>query len=58
MSEISSSPSIASPDFLRLHDLRDLDLARGKLSYRGRRRRRLCTILTFPLGKWLWELSP
>ena len=40
-------PSIASPHFLRLRDLRDLDFARGKLSYRGRRRRRLCKILTF-----------
>ena len=39
-------PSIASPHFLRLRDLRDLDFARGKLSYRGRRRS-LCKILTF-----------
>ena len=28
-------PSIARPSFLRLRDLRDLDFARGKLSYRG-----------------------
>ena len=30
-------------------DLRDPDFARSKLSYRGRRSRRLCKILTFPL---------
>ena len=41
--------SFASPHFLRLHDLHDLDFARGTLSYTGRRRRRLCKILTFPL---------
>ena len=41
--------SIASSRFLRLQDLGDLDFARGKLSYRGRRRRRSCKILTFPL---------
>ena len=41
--------SIASSRFLRLQDLGDLDFARGKLSYRGRRRRTLCKILTFPL---------
>ena len=29
-------------------DLRDPDLARSQLSYRGRRSRRLCKILTFP----------
>ena len=34
---------------MRLHDLRNLDFARGKLSYRCRRRRKLCKILTFPL---------
>ena len=56
-------PNFASPHFLRLRDLRDLDFARGKLSYRGRRRRRLCKILTFPLhnhtqtfgGKSVWN---
>ena len=42
-------PNFASPHFLRLRDLRDLDFARGKLSYRGRRRRRLYKILIFPL---------
>ena len=41
--------SIASSRFLRLQDLGDLDFARGKLSYRGRRRRRLSRILTFRL---------
>ena len=40
---------VLSPHFLRLHDLCDPDFARGKLSYRGRRSRRLCKILTFPL---------
>ena len=42
-------PSIASTHFLRLYDLRDLGFARGKLSYRERRRKRLYKILTFPL---------
>ena len=42
-------PSIVSPHFLRLHDLRDPDFARNKLSYIGRRSRRLCKIFTFPL---------
>ena len=46
---INSSPSIVNPHFLRLHDLRDPDFARGKLSYRGRRGRRFCKIMTFPL---------
>ena len=41
--------SIASPHFLRLHDLRDPDFARSKLSYKGRTSRRLCKILIFPL---------
>ena len=41
-------PSVVSPHFLRLRDLRDLDFARSKLSYRGRRRR-LCKLLAFPL---------
>ena len=47
---VRSAPvsSILSPHFLRLRDLRDLDFARGKLSYRGRTSR-LCKILTFPL---------
>ena len=49
VSEINSSSSIASLHFLRLRDLCDLVFARGKLSYRGRRRRRSCKILTFPL---------
>ena len=44
-------PSIVNPHFLRLRDLRDPDLARGKLSYRGRRGRRLCKIMTFPLRR-------
>ena len=44
VSEMSSSPH-----FLRLCDLHDPDFARSKLSYRGRRSRRLCKILTFPL---------
>ena len=35
--------------FLRLRDLRDPDLTKSKLSYGGRRSRRLCKILTFPL---------
>ena len=35
--------------FLRLHDLHDPDVARSTLSYRGRRSRTLCKILTFPL---------
>ena len=41
------------PHFLRLRDLRDPDFMRSKLSYKGRRSRRLYTILTFPL----WEDS-
>ena len=39
VSEISPVPSIVSPHFLRLCDLHDLAFARGKLSYRGRRRK-------------------
>ena len=46
-----------SPHFLRLRDLRDLDFARSKLSYRGRRSRRLCKILTFPLREY-WSGLP
>ena len=48
---VRSAPvsSILSPHFLRLRDLYDPDFARSKLSYRGRRRRRLCKILAFPL---------
>ena len=42
-------PSVVSPHFLRLHDLNNPDFARSMLSYRGRRSRRLCKILTFPL---------
>ena len=42
-----SPASIASPHFPRLCDLRDLDFAKGKLSYRGRRRRRWCKLFTF-----------
>ena len=40
-----------SPHFLRLrdHGLCDPDFARKKVSYRGKRSRRLCKILTFPL---------
>ena len=35
-------------------DLRDPDFARSKLSYRGRRSRRLCKMLTFPFqGNWI-----
>ena len=34
----SSSSSIASPHFLRLRDLHDPDFARGKVSYRAKRR--------------------
>ena len=34
--------------FLRLHDLHDPDFTKSKLSYRGRRSRRLCKLLTFP----------
>ena len=47
--EITSVPSIASPQFLRLRDLCDPDFARSKLSYRAKRSRRLCRILTFSL---------
>ena len=36
--EITSVPSIASPQFLRLRDLCDPDFARGKVSCRGRSR--------------------
>ena len=43
-------PSVLSPQFLRLCDLNDPDFSRSKLSYRGRRSRRLCKILTFPLN--------
>ena len=35
---------LLSPYFLRLHDLRDPDIARSKLSYRGGTSRRLCKI--------------
>ena len=46
-----------SPHFLRLHHLHDPDFARSKLSYRGRRSRRLCKILTFPLQcKYKYQL--
>ena len=41
--------STIRPHFLRLCDLHAPDFARGKLSYRSRRRRRLCKILTFSL---------
>ena len=47
VSEInSSSYSLVSPTFW---DLCDPDFARSKLGYRGRRSRRLCKIVTFPL---------
>ena len=36
-------------------DLRDPDFARSKLSYRGRRSRRLCKILNFPLQSGTWD---
>ena len=45
-----------SPHFLRLYSLRDPDFAKSKLSYRGRRSRRLCKILTFPLHSCLLML--
>ena len=49
-------PSILSPHFLRLCDLRDPDFARSKLSYRDRKSRRLCKILTLPLQVLLrWD---
>ena len=50
MSEISSSSLYyESPLSETTCDLCDPDFAKSKLSYRGRRSRRLCKILTFPL---------
>ena len=42
-----------SPQFLRLCELCDPDFVRSKLSYRDRRSRRLCKILTFHLHSCL-----
>ena len=50
VSETAPVPSVVSPRFLRLPDP---DLARSKLSHRGRMSRRLCKILTFPLYQQL-----
>ena len=50
-------PSMVSSYFLRLRDLCDPDFARSKLSYRGRRSRRLCKMLTFPLQEY-WSGLP
>ena len=50
VNEISSSSLYCqSPLSETMCDLHDPDFARSKLSYRGRRSRKLCKILTFPL---------
>ena len=56
VTEISSSSQYSKRHFVR-RDLRDSDFARTKLNYRGRTRRRLCKILTFPLQHLLTHLQ-